>query len=105
MSTVVPILTHLCITKTFMFQVHDIEFAPSIDIVVNETLPALQSVVEAGKARYIGVTGYPVSVLKEATEHSNTKVDTVLSYTRDTLIDDTLKKFLPFFQVCSLLHI
>jgi len=81
-----------------IIQVHDIEFAPSVDIVVNETLPALQSVVEAGKARYIGVTGYPVSVLKEAVEHSNTKVDTVLSYTRDTLVDDTLKKFLPFFQ-------
>lgn len=81
-----------------IIQVHDIEFAPSLDIVVNETLPALQSVVEAGKARFIGVTGYPVSVLKEAIERSNTKVDTVLSYTRDTLIDDTFKKFLPFFQ-------
>jgi aryl-alcohol dehydrogenase-like predicted oxidoreductase len=91
--------------KTFIFQVHDIEFAPSLDIVVNETLPALQSVVEAGKARFIGVTGYAVSVLKEAIERSNTKVDTVLSYTRDTLIDDTFKKFLPFFQVCSLLRI
>jgi diketogulonate reductase-like aldo/keto reductase len=68
---------------------------------VNETLPALQSVVEARKARYIGVTGYPVSVLKEAVERSNVKIDTILSYTRETLIDDTLKKFLPFFQVCQ----
>jgi aryl-alcohol dehydrogenase-like predicted oxidoreductase len=83
----------------FIFQVHDIEFAPNVDIVVNETLPALQTVVEAGKARYIGVTGYPVSVLKEAIERSNTKVDTVLSYTRDTLVDDTFKRYLPFFQV------
>ncbi|KDR24485.1 L-galactose dehydrogenase-like isoform X2 [Zootermopsis nevadensis] len=81
-----------------IIQVHDIEFAPDVDIVVDETLPALQSVVAAGKARYIGVTGYPVSVLKKAIERSNTKVDTVLSYTRDTLIDDTLKKYLPFFQ-------
>lgn len=86
--------------KTFMFQIHDIEFASSVDTVVNETLPALQSVVEAGKARLIGVTGYPVSVLKKAIECSNTKVDTVLSYARDTLIDDTYRKFLPFFQVC-----
>jgi aryl-alcohol dehydrogenase-like predicted oxidoreductase len=105
MSKAAPILAYLYITKTFMFQVHDIEFAPSVDIVVNETLPALQSVVEAGKARFIGVTGYPVSVLKEAIERSNTKLDTVLSYTRDTLIDDTLKKFLPFFQVHSALQI
>lgn len=81
-----------------IIQVHDIEFAPNLDIVLNETLPVLQSVVKSGKARYIGVTGYPVSVLKEAVECSNIKIDTVLSYTRDTLLDDTLKKFLPFFQ-------
>lgn len=93
-------LTNPLLPITFIFQVHDIEFAPDVDIVVDETLPALQSVVAAGKARYIGVTGYPVSVLKKAIERSNTKVDTVLSYTRDTLIDDTLKKYLPFFQVC-----
>lgn len=28
----------------FVSQVHDMEFAPSLDIVVNETLPALQKV-------------------------------------------------------------
>jgi len=27
-----------------VIQVHDIEFAPSIDIIINETLPALQKV-------------------------------------------------------------
>jgi aryl-alcohol dehydrogenase-like predicted oxidoreductase len=84
----------------FIFQIHDIDFASNLDTVVNETLPALQSVVAAGKARYIGVTGYTVSVLKEATERSTTKVDTVLSYARDTLTDNALKKYLPFFQVC-----
>jgi len=81
-----------------LLQIHDIDHAPSVDIIVNETLPTLQSVVEAGKARFIGVTGYLVSFLKEAIERSNTKVDTVLSYSRNTVIDDTLKTFLPFFQ-------
>jgi len=28
----------------FVSQVHDMEFAPSLDIVINETLPALQKV-------------------------------------------------------------
>jgi aryl-alcohol dehydrogenase-like predicted oxidoreductase len=88
-----------------MFQIHDIDFAASVDVIVNETLPALQSVVDAGKARFIGVTGYTLSFLKETIERSNTKVDTVLSYARNILIDDTLKEFLPFFQVCSLLQI
>ncbi|KAJ9573803.1 hypothetical protein L9F63_008840 [Diploptera punctata] len=81
-----------------VIQVHDVEFAPSVDIVANETLPALQSVVEAGKARYIGVTGYPVSAIKEVVERSAINVSVILSYTRDTLIDDTLKSYLPYFQ-------
>ncbi|KAJ8972500.1 hypothetical protein NQ317_012717 [Molorchus minor] len=34
--------------------VHDIEFAPNLDIVLNETLPALEEAVKFGKARFIG---------------------------------------------------
>ena len=37
-----------------LIQVHDVEFAPSLDIVLEETLPALQKVKDDGKARYIG---------------------------------------------------
>lgn len=47
------------------FQIHDVEFAESLDEIVNETLPALEQVVKQGKARYIGVTGYPLAPLKE----------------------------------------
>ena len=42
------------------FKVHDMEFAPNLDIIINETLPALQKVKDAGKARFIGITGYPM---------------------------------------------
>jgi L-galactose dehydrogenase len=71
--------------------------------VVNETIPALVDVVKAGKARFIGVTGYPISVLKEAVERSSFKVDCVLCYARSTLHDNTLLEYLPFFQV-NILH-
>ncbi|GFS19983.1 D-arabinose 1-dehydrogenase, partial [Elysia marginata] len=47
-----------------VIQIHDMEFAPSLDIIINETLPALQKVKDAGKARFIGITGYPLSNFK-----------------------------------------
>lgn len=74
------------------------EFAPSLDIIINETLPALEQVVKSGKARFIGVTGYPVARLKEVIDRSKTKIDVVLSYSRLTLMDDTLKDYLPEFK-------
>lgn len=81
---------------------HDIEFAPSLDIVINETLPVLEEAVKNGKAKFIGVTGYPISTLKECIANSKTKIDMVLSYTRLSLIDNTLKEYLPYFQVSNL---
>ena len=46
-----------------IIQVHDPEFSPNLDVVINETLPALEECRKAGKIRYIGVTGYPLEVL------------------------------------------
>lgn len=81
-----------------IIQVHDIDLATNLDVVLNETLPALQEVVDAGKARYIGVTCHTVGTLKEAVERSTVPISTVLSYARNTLIDDGLLHVLPFFQ-------
>ncbi|KAL3212139.1 hypothetical protein MRX96_000781 [Rhipicephalus microplus] len=51
-------------SESVLGKVHDIEFAPSIDVVINETLPALESLRQAGIIHYIGVTGYPLNTLK-----------------------------------------
>ena len=40
------------------------EFASSLDIIIDETLPALQKVVNSGKAKFIGITGYPLDNFK-----------------------------------------
>jgi aryl-alcohol dehydrogenase-like predicted oxidoreductase len=40
-----------------IIQVHDPEFAPFVDIIVEETLPALVKLQEAGKVKMIGMTG------------------------------------------------
>ncbi|KAK0093494.1 hypothetical protein PV326_013398 [Microctonus aethiopoides] len=81
-----------------VIQVHDIEFAPSLDIIVTQTLPELSKQVRQGNARFIGVTGYPISILKECIEQSNINIACVLTYTRYTLIDETLIQYLPFFK-------
>ncbi|OWF51720.1 L-galactose dehydrogenase-like isoform X2 [Mizuhopecten yessoensis] len=91
-------LARLGLEKVDLVQVHDIEFADNIDIIINETLPALQKVKDSGKARYIGITGYPLNILKEVLERSSIQVDTVLSYCRACMHDNSLLDFLPFFQ-------
>lgn len=50
------------------FQMHDVEFADSYDILLSETLPSLQKFVKEGTAKFIGLTGYPLNVLKEIVE-------------------------------------
>lgn len=73
-----------------------------MNIIINETLPAIEDIVKSGKAKYIGLTAYPVSTLLECIERSKTNIDMILSYTRLTMIDDTLNHFIPKLQVCFL---
>ncbi|XP_046669829.1 L-galactose dehydrogenase-like [Homalodisca vitripennis] len=77
--------------------VHDVEFSP-LQQILTEALPAVQSIVDKKKARYVGISGYPVSVLWEVVEKSPVKIDAVLTYSRDCLFDTTIKKYTSFFQ-------
>ncbi|EDV94962.1 L-galactose dehydrogenase [Drosophila grimshawi] len=93
-----------------VIQIHDIEFAPNLDIVLNETLPALEQLVKEGKARHIGLSAYPVSVLKECISRANGRFHVVLSYSRYTLTDNTLLEYLDFLKsqklgiICAAAH-
>ena len=91
-------LNRLNLPYVDILQIHDVEFAPSVDMIVNETLPALQKLKDAGKCRYIGITGYPIGVLKEVITKSHVKIDTVLSYCHLALNDSTLLSEMDFFQ-------
>ncbi|ENN75135.1 L-galactose dehydrogenase isoform X2 [Dendroctonus ponderosae] len=91
-------LERLKLNYVDLLQVHDVEFAPSMDVVLNETLPTVKEIVNSGKAEHIGITGYPVGVLKECIEKSKVPIETVLSYCRSTMIDYTLNEYLPFFK-------
>lgn len=78
-----------------LIQVHDIEFG-SLDQVVEETLPALREVQRAGKARFVGITGYPLHSFRYVVERA--EVDTILSYCRYSLNDTALAGLIPDLQ-------
>ena len=49
-------LSRLQLSHVDLLQVHDVEFASSVDMIVKETLPAVQRLKERGLCRYIGIT-------------------------------------------------
>lgn len=61
---------------------HDIEFVPMQQI-VDETIPALRKIQQAGKVRFIGFSGYPQRIFRFICDQID--VDCVLSYNQYTL--------------------
>ena len=61
---------------------HDIEFVPMQQI-VEETIPALRRIQQAGKVRWIGFSGYPQKIFRFICDQID--VDCVLSYNQYTL--------------------
>jgi L-galactose dehydrogenase len=66
-----------------LFLAHDVEFG-ELEQIVCETIPALREVQSSGKARYIGITGYPLQFLRSVAERA--KVDVILSYCHYNLL-------------------
>ncbi len=52
-----------------LLQAHDVEFG-DVEQVIHETVPAMRRIQEQGKARYIGITGYPLKTLLRIAERS-----------------------------------
>jgi L-galactose dehydrogenase len=57
---------------------HDIEYADNLEQVFTETAEVLHKLKAEGKCRFIGMSGYPLKVLKEAI--SRCQLDVVISY-------------------------
>jgi L-galactose dehydrogenase len=66
-----------------LLQAHDVEFG-DVNQIIHETLPAMRKLQEQGKARFIGITGYPPKTLVRIAQA--VPVDTVLSYSRYNLM-------------------
>lgn len=86
-SSIEESLTRLGTDYIDVFLAHDVEFA-SREQVLEETIPALQRLKERGKARFIGVTGLPVAMLRDLC--ATAEVDCVLSYCRYNLMNRNL---------------
>jgi L-galactose dehydrogenase len=74
-----------------VFQVHDVEYGLKEQI-INETLPAMHQLKQAGKVRFVGITGYPLHILQDVAETA--EVDTILSYCRYNLMDTSMDNIL-----------
>ncbi|VFQ68410.1 unnamed protein product [Cuscuta campestris] len=77
---------------------HDIEFG-SLDQIVNETIPVLVKLKEAGKARFIGITGLPLQIFTYVLDRiPQGTVDVVMSYCHYSINDSTLEDLLPYLK-------
>jgi L-galactose dehydrogenase len=77
-----------------LLQAHDIEFG-DIDQIVHETVPAMRTLQQHGKVRYIGLTGYWPGLLGHVA--AATEVDCVLNYCHANLfVDDANVELVPF---------
>jgi L-galactose dehydrogenase len=77
-----------------LFQVHDLEFGNAQQI-IEETIPALRRLQQQGKARYIGITGYPPKILRRIAEAA--PVDSILTYCRYNLMNTDMDEVLTTF--------
>uniref|UniRef100_A0A6M2F941 NADP-dependent oxidoreductase domain-containing protein n=1 Tax=Populus davidiana TaxID=266767 RepID=A0A6M2F941_9ROSI len=91
-------LARLQLDYVDILQCHDIEFG-SLDQIANETIPALQKLKEAGKIRFIGITGLPLSVFTYVLDRVPPgTVDVILSYCHYSVNDSTLADLLPYLK-------
>ena len=86
-----------------LIHVHDIEFQASLpgglQLVVDETLPALVELKEKGLVSHVGITDLQLANLRWVIDHSPAgTVETVLNFCHYCLCDDALADNLDYFE-------
>jgi L-galactose dehydrogenase len=77
-----------------LWQAHDVEFVDARQI-IEEAIPAMREIQRQGKARFIGITGLQLNVIRRIAERA--PADTVLSYCRYNLLIDDLDDLMTGF--------
>ena len=67
---------------------HDIEFADDYERIFDETASVLYALKQEGKCRFIGMSGYPLGLLRQAIERC--QLDVVISYCHYNLQNNRL---------------
>jgi len=81
-----------------LINVHDIEFS-DLDIVCNETLPALTELKSKGIVKHVGITNLTLRHFKYVINHvPKGTVESILSFCHYCLNDDSLVDYLDFFE-------
>jgi aryl-alcohol dehydrogenase-like predicted oxidoreductase len=88
-------LKRLGVSHLDLILCHDIEFVDMAQI-VEETLPALRKVQQAGKVRFVGISGYPMRIFKYVLDRA--PLDVVLSYNHYTLQNTMLADLVPYLK-------
>jgi len=88
-------LVRLGVAYVDFIQVHDMEFG-DLEQIVHETIPALQKVKVAGKARFVGISCLPVRLLRAVLDRA--PVDQIQSYCHYCLNDTALADLLPYLR-------
>lgn len=77
-----------------VLQLHDPEFAPSLEELLNETIPAMLECRNTGWCRTLGMTGYPLQVqhqiLQRSLEQHGSVWDQAMTYAHFNLHDTSL---------------
>ncbi|MDR2383383.1 MAG: aldo/keto reductase [Prevotellaceae bacterium] len=91
-------LERLNVDYVDIINVHDIEFA-DLELVCNETLPALVELRNQGLAKHVGITNLTLRHFKYVIDHvPSGTIDSVLSFCHYCLNDDALLDWLDYFE-------
>jgi L-galactose dehydrogenase len=85
-------LTRLGLDHIDLIICHDIEFG-SLKQIIQETIPALRRMQEAGKVGFVGISALPLKMFKEVS--LQTEIDFILSYCHYCLNDTSLADLAP----------
>jgi L-galactose dehydrogenase len=94
-------LSRLHVDHIDLVHCHDIEFV-HLQQIIDETIPALVKVREAGKVRHIGLAGYPLDMFHRVLAACGDEIATVISHSRYTLADQSLGEHLDAFDGAGL---